>query len=295
MDLEYSFKHVTMREVAYNTLVRKRRQELHLRTARAIAALYPSDEYVETIAYHYARTDAGVEAAEWLERAGDRAVSIYANDTAETHYRNAIERLGKLDARESSPRVREKLADLLLLQSRYDQALTVYEEAGAEIPPADRTWVARIYRKIADVWCAQRSYIDEARAGWLAAESALGEKPPTTDLAWWREWLNIQLARIEQLYFHHRVDEMAEAVKQCRPVIETCATADQRRHFFQNLVLLDLRRDAYTPTKRTLSYARRAVDEAKELTGAEPLTWPLFLLGFTLLWYGALEEAEQQC
>ena len=66
-ELEYSFKHVTMREVAYNTLVRKRREELHLQTARAIAALYPSDEYVETIAYHYSRTDVGVEAAEWLE------------------------------------------------------------------------------------------------------------------------------------------------------------------------------------------------------------------------------------
>jgi predicted ATPase len=32
-DLEYVFKHVTMREVAYNTLVQKRRQQLHLDTA----------------------------------------------------------------------------------------------------------------------------------------------------------------------------------------------------------------------------------------------------------------------
>src|SRR5438270_4734538 len=39
-DLEYVFKHVSMREVAYNTLVAKRRQELHLATARAIAKLY---------------------------------------------------------------------------------------------------------------------------------------------------------------------------------------------------------------------------------------------------------------
>ena len=65
-DLEYVFKHVSMREVAYNTLVSKRRQELHLSTARAIAALYPSDEYAEIIAYHYSRTGADVEAAEWL-------------------------------------------------------------------------------------------------------------------------------------------------------------------------------------------------------------------------------------
>lgn len=46
-DLEYVFKHVSMREVSYNTLVQKRRQQLHLLTGRAIATLYPSEEYVE--------------------------------------------------------------------------------------------------------------------------------------------------------------------------------------------------------------------------------------------------------
>jgi len=77
-DLEYVFRHVTLREVAYNTLVQRRRKDLHLQTARAIALLYPSDEYVEVIAYHYARTDEDREAAEWLERAGDRAAGVYA-------------------------------------------------------------------------------------------------------------------------------------------------------------------------------------------------------------------------
>ena len=49
--------------------MQKRRKGLHLQTARAIATLYPSDEYVEMIAYHYGRTDAP-EAAEWLEKEG---------------------------------------------------------------------------------------------------------------------------------------------------------------------------------------------------------------------------------
>ena len=176
LDREYSFKHVTMREVAYNTLVRARRQELHLTTARAIAALYPSDEYVETIAYHYSRTDAGAEAVAWLERAGDRAASIYANDTAEMHYRNALDRLSKLDAYEGSSRLREKLGDLLLLESRYDEALTVYEQALVGIPQANRIWLARIHRKVGDVWCAQRSFLDQALAAWDTAEAELGEE-----------------------------------------------------------------------------------------------------------------------
>ena len=216
-----------------------------------------------------------------------------ANDAAEAHYRNAIDRPGQLEAHVSGPRVREKLGDLLLMESRYDQALAVYEEALAGVPRDNRIWLARIHRKIADVWSAQRSYLDQSRAGWRAAEAALGEQPPTTDLAWWREWLDIQLARIEQLYYHHRVDEMAEAAERSRPVIEACATAKQRRHFFHNLVLLDLRRDAYTPTEETLAYARQAVTLAEELGVAGQLAWALFLLGFTLLWYRSLGEAEE--
>ena len=66
-DLEYVFKHVTMRDVAYNTMVQRQRKALHLQTARAMARFYPHDEYAEVIAYHYSKTDVP-EAAIWLER-----------------------------------------------------------------------------------------------------------------------------------------------------------------------------------------------------------------------------------
>jgi len=131
-DLEYVFKHVSMREVAYNTLVQKRRQELHLQTARAMAALYPADEYVEMIAYHYAKTDAHTEAVEWLERAGDRAAGVYANETALEHYREAIERLNELG---SQPRIvarlDEKLGSVLVTAGRYDDGVKELERAAA--------------------------------------------------------------------------------------------------------------------------------------------------------------------
>ncbi len=131
-DMEYVFKHVTMREAAYNTLVQKRRRELHLQTARAIASLYPSNEYVEMIAYHYGKTEAP-EAAEWLERAGDRAASNYATEAAVTHYRETIERLhkgGEGDQR-TVARVEEKLGTVLLTAGRYDRALDVLGRAVA--------------------------------------------------------------------------------------------------------------------------------------------------------------------
>jgi tetratricopeptide (TPR) repeat protein len=129
-DLEYVFKHVSMREVAYNTLVQKRRQELHLQTARAIAQLYPSDEYVEMIAFHYARTEEHGEAAQWLEKAGDRAAAIYANETAIANYEEARRRLELVGGDgQTLARLDEKLGEVLLITGRYDEALEPLERA----------------------------------------------------------------------------------------------------------------------------------------------------------------------
>jgi tetratricopeptide (TPR) repeat protein len=134
-ELEYVFKHATVQEVAYGMLVRKRRRELHLRVARSIASLYPVDEYVEIIAYHYARTDEP-EAAEWLERAGDRAAAIYASETALFHYREAIRRLKMSAAPGESittapalARIAEKEGGVLATAGQYDEALTELDRA----------------------------------------------------------------------------------------------------------------------------------------------------------------------
>jgi adenylate cyclase len=127
-DLEYVFKHAAMREAAYNTLVRRRRQELHLLTARAIAQLYASEEYAEMIAYHYARTDEHAEAAPWLERAGDRAAAIYSNESAVASYQEARRRVDLLGGQDRElARLDEKLADVLQTMGRYDDAIEVLE------------------------------------------------------------------------------------------------------------------------------------------------------------------------
>ncbi len=129
-DYECIFKHVIMREAAYNTLARARRKELHLKAARAIATLYPSDEYVETIAFHYSVTDAGAEAAIWFERAGDRAAAVYSNDAAIAHYEEALRRL-PLESGPTAdrPRILEKLGSVMAKAGRYDESIATLDEA----------------------------------------------------------------------------------------------------------------------------------------------------------------------
>lgn len=144
-NLEYVFKHVSMRDVAYNTLVARRRQELHLQTARAIAILYPTDEYVEMIAYHFSRTEEHAEAASWLERAGDRAAAVYAMDTAIGNYSEARRRLETVGVEaQTTARLDEKLGSALVTAGRYDDSFEPLDQA------------AEVYRERRDLEAAGR-------------------------------------------------------------------------------------------------------------------------------------------
>jgi len=175
-DLEYVFKHVSMREAAYNTLVQKRRQALHLATARAIAQLYSTDEYVEMIAYHYARTEEHGEAAVWLEKAGDRAGGVYANETALSNYQEARRRLEVAGAEQGAlARLDEKLGEVLGWAGRYDEALETLERA------------VEIYREVRDLETMGRV---TARIGWThrwrgTPQEGIERIQPMLDLLAW--------------------------------------------------------------------------------------------------------------
>jgi class 3 adenylate cyclase/tetratricopeptide (TPR) repeat protein len=137
-ELQHVFRHALLRDAAYSMLLRKRQRALHLAVGRAMARLYPTDEYVEIIAYHYARTEEHEEAAEWLEKAGDRARATFASEAAIAHYQGALERLersGGETARQA--RLEDKLGFMLNQGGRYGEAEEVqrralqhYEEAG---------------------------------------------------------------------------------------------------------------------------------------------------------------------
>jgi tetratricopeptide (TPR) repeat protein len=82
------------------------------------------------IAYHFARTEEHAEAAEWLERAGDRAAATYANETAIENYQEARRRLENLDTEPAVlARLDEKLGEVLNRIARFDDAVSLLERA----------------------------------------------------------------------------------------------------------------------------------------------------------------------
>lgn len=127
---EYVFKHATIREVAYDALLLRRRRALHLATAQAVIRLYPADEYVDVIAYHFSQTTEHADAAHWLERSGDRAASVFANQQAIEQYRQVRERQELIDAPPAArAQVEEKLGRILRVVGQYDEALAPLDAA----------------------------------------------------------------------------------------------------------------------------------------------------------------------
>ncbi|GAG20714.1 unnamed protein product, partial [marine sediment metagenome] len=67
-ELEYIFRHTLTQEVAYNSLLLKRRKEIHERIGNAIEELYPDrlEEFYEVLAHHYSRSENSEKAYQYL-------------------------------------------------------------------------------------------------------------------------------------------------------------------------------------------------------------------------------------
>jgi class 3 adenylate cyclase/tetratricopeptide (TPR) repeat protein len=169
-EAELAFKHVLIRDVAYQMLPKAVRARKHLEVADFLEqrAGDRSDEVVALLAEHYGRaaalagearlseTELGPihsKAVRFLEAAGDAAATLYSNREAFSHYESARELEGP-EHEEARARIGEKLGDVALRLGRVDAAIAVWEECldyhrGRE----DLERVADLHRKIgAGLW-----------------------------------------------------------------------------------------------------------------------------------------------
>jgi class 3 adenylate cyclase len=100
----YLFKHALVRDAAYSTLLRGRRQELHSRIVSALQLNFPElvVSQPEVLAHHLAAAGALVEAIEYYILAAKRATAAMNNKEAKAHLKRATTLLEQLPA--SDPR-----------------------------------------------------------------------------------------------------------------------------------------------------------------------------------------------
>jgi tetratricopeptide (TPR) repeat protein len=96
--VNYFFKHALVRDAAYASLLRRRREELHARIAAVLEADFPDDVegQPELLAQHFTEAGLAERAVEYWRRAGERAAARSANLEAEAHLTRGIAVLNTL-------------------------------------------------------------------------------------------------------------------------------------------------------------------------------------------------------
>src|SRR5262249_44116059 len=97
-ELEYTFKHALMHEVAYGGLLHERRRELHGRVVDTIERIYSGclPEHVDSLAYHAFRSELWEKAVTYLHQSGTKASRRSAYPQAVASFEQALAALVNL-------------------------------------------------------------------------------------------------------------------------------------------------------------------------------------------------------
>jgi DNA-binding SARP family transcriptional activator len=302
----YDFSHDKLRDAAYRGLSAVRRNLLHRRVAEAMERLQAAnpDAVAGQIAAHFERAGLPLRALAYYARAAEAARNVYANAEAIRYYRRAEELLahqpfGQVTSQAPGVTlrgVREALGDVLHLTGQHEEAQAAYERAMSPAPASaagpDAITSARLQRKIANTFVSRREF-DLAAQAYARADAALSAEK-MDDAGWRQEWLQVQIDHAMLNYWRNRPDEIDRLVARMRPAVERFGMPAVRAGFYMLLLLRDLRVSRYRPTDQTLDYAREFVSAQRHVDDPSALAFAVFDSGFSLLWHGDLDQAEEQ-
>lgn len=91
-ELEYKFKHALIKDVAYSSLLRAERAELHERVGVAMEKAFEGRrrDLCETLAYHFLRGKSVDKAVDYLRKSGEKSRKRYAVEEAHEYYMQAF-------------------------------------------------------------------------------------------------------------------------------------------------------------------------------------------------------------
>jgi len=111
----YIFKHALTQEVVYDSLLLKKRKDIHEEIGEAMEALYPDrlEEHHELLAYHYGRSANADKAVQYLDLANQKSIKLNAMEEAKTYFEEAMALLDTLPETEEN---RQRRISLLVSQ-----------------------------------------------------------------------------------------------------------------------------------------------------------------------------------
>src|SRR5262249_35803034 len=141
----YLFKHALVRDAAYASLLRRRREELHAQIAQVLQADFPEiiEGQPELLAQHFAEAGLADQAVAYWQRAGERAVAHSANLEAIAFFKRGLELVRKL-----ADSAKRDEAELMLQTALIAPSFAAQGWAGAGVEAAS-TRARELSRRIA--------------------------------------------------------------------------------------------------------------------------------------------------
>lgn len=170
--LNYIFKNLLTRDVAYDSLLFAHRREYHHRIGLCLEALHEEElaEQCEELARHFYQSEDDRRAVRYLSMAGDKAFDLFANESAEDYFTKALERapadepLGRFKLLSMRAKVYTVVGRSDAQKRDLDEALEIAEAQGdlkGKVNTLDN--LAQYYFKVNELDTMER-VIEEARA-----------------------------------------------------------------------------------------------------------------------------------
>ncbi|MBN1272331.1 MAG: protein kinase [Candidatus Aminicenantes bacterium] len=134
-EVEYLFKHTLIQEAAYESLLLKKRMELHLRIAQSIERVFSGriSEFYGLLALHYSKAEDLDKAEEYMVKAGEEALKASASIEALHYYQEALNiylrKYGKSADPQKVANLEKNIALALFNKGHYAESDEYFEKA----------------------------------------------------------------------------------------------------------------------------------------------------------------------
>jgi hypothetical protein len=127
-----------------------------------------------------------------------------------------------------------------------------------------------------------------------SAVQALGEEDAEASISWWREWIDIGLARSFAHQWKGELEASEGILKSSEDPMRRHRTATERGRWLVILALVVLNRNGVTHSEEVEMLLRAALVEAEASESAYVAVAARFLLGAALLWHDDRGEAQPE-
>jgi predicted ATPase len=152
--MRYLFRHVPLRDAAYDMQARARLRELHARAAQAIETEFGRDlaSYYASLAHHYEQAELRSQARRFLELAADQAKENYRNREALALYDRLLpyleDRAEVISVLTCKALILELIGDWIEAERLYQEGLTAARQLGRIVLIAEKEeLLGRLLRK----------------------------------------------------------------------------------------------------------------------------------------------------